>query len=107
MKEIIAEVFQAEDKVNVVLKQARERAAEVKRIAESEASETVAQAKQEAREILQAAVERAKEQAERIRKERLEQVDCDEDALLHGNEETTDRLIEKICRIVLEAEHEK
>jgi len=107
MKKIIAEVFQAEDKVDAVLKEARQRAADIRRQAESDASETVAEARRQAREIRQTSVEKAREQAELLRKEKLEQAQRDEDALLESSEGSTEGLVEEICRIVLEAEYEE
>ena len=59
MKQIIKEVFQAEEKVSEILKQARNKALEIRRSVEKENSEKMSDAKQKAREIIQTTVEDA------------------------------------------------
>ena len=110
MKRIIEDVLEAEEKVGVILKQAREKASEIRRSAESEISEKTNEAKKEAREIVQTAVEEAKIEAERIRAEKLERVDAEKDALLSGKSPNDDRkdvidgLVDEICNVIRSTE---
>ncbi|UCF14947.1 MAG: hypothetical protein JSW59_16175, partial [Phycisphaerales bacterium] len=82
MKRIIKDVLEAEEKVGAILKQAREKASEIKRSVENEITEKTNEARQSAREVVQTAVEDAKKEAERIRAEKLELVDSEKDFLL-------------------------
>jgi vacuolar-type H+-ATPase subunit H len=103
MKRIIEDVLEAEAKVNAVLKQAREKAAAIRRSAENEMSEKTNEAKKQAREIVQTAVEDAKREGERIRAEKLEQVEAEKDALLSGRspeDDEIDGLIDEICNVI-------
>jgi len=106
MKRIIEDVLEAEEKVGVILKQAREKAFEIRRSAENEMSEKTNEAKQAAREIVRIAVEDAKRDAERIRAEKLELVDAQKDTLLSGKSSNDDRkdvidnLVDEICNVI-------
>lgn len=108
MKRIIEDVLETEQKVNAILKQAREKAAEIRRSAENEMSEKTNEAKKEAREIVQGAVEEAKKEAERIRREKLELVDVEKDALLSGGTDdkkaVIDGLVNEICNVITSTE---
>ena len=110
MKRIIEDVLEAEEKVGVILKQAREKAFEIRRSAENEMSEKTNEAKQAAREIVRIAVEDAKRDAERIRTEKLELVDAQKDTLLSGKSSNDDRkdvidgLVDEICNVIKSTE---
>ena len=71
MKRIIEEVLQAEERVGGIIKQAREKAAEIKRSAEKESTEKLNDAKQQALAIVQTTVENAKKEAEHISEDKL------------------------------------
>ena len=101
MKQIIKEVFQAEEKVGEILKQARNKASEIRHAVEKENAEKMADAKQKAREIIQTAVEEAKNQAERTRQEKLDKARQEKDTLLKDKKETIDNLVDQICNIVI------
>lgn len=107
MKRIIEDVLQTEEKVNEILKQARERAAEIRRSAENDISENMNVAKQRAREIVQTAVEDAKKDAERIRAEKLEQADRQKDVLFNESADVVGGLVDDICKVIMTAEYEK
>jgi len=107
MKRIIEDVFQAEEKVSLVLGQARNKASEIRQSVEKEISDKMSDAKQKAREIIQANVEDAKKEAERIREEKLKQADQEKDTLLNNNTDTIDNLVGNICNIILTTEYEK
>ena len=107
MKQIIKEVFQAEEKVGEILKQARNKASEIKQSADKENSEKTSEAKQKAREIIQTTVEEAKKEAERIRQEKLEQARQEKDSLLKDKKEAIDNLVDHICNIIINTEYEK
>jgi vacuolar-type H+-ATPase subunit H len=107
MKRIIEEVLEAEEKVSVILKRARDKASEIRRSAEKDISEKMSDAKQKAREIMQAAVEDAKKEAERIREEKLKQADREKETLFNNNADTIDNLVDDICKIMLATEYEK
>ena len=107
MKRIIEEVFEAEEKVDTVLRQAREKASEIRHSAEKDVSEKISDAKQRALEIMRAAVEDAKKEAERIREEKLKQADQEKDTLFNNNADTIDDLVDDICKIILTTEYEK
>ena len=104
MKEIIEEVFKAENKVTEILRQAREKASEIRQSADKESSEKINEAKQQARQIIQIAVENAKKEAENIRLEKLRQADLEKDAIL-SQKQTIDSLIDKICNIIIATEY--
>lgn len=76
MKLIIEEVLQAEEKVNAVLAQAREKASEIRLPVEKEISEKTNGAKKQAQQIIRSAIEDTEKEAERIRGERLQQRKC-------------------------------
>ena len=107
MKKIIEEVFQAEERVNEILKQARGKASEIKHSAEKEISEKMSDAKQKTREIIQTTAENAKIEAKRIREETLEQADRQRDTLLNNKTDAIENLVDDICSIILTTEHEK
>jgi len=107
MKKIIEEVLQTEEKVGVILGQARNKASEIRQSAEKEISEKMSDAKQKAREIIQTTVENAKKEAEHIREEKLEQAGQEKDTLLNKNTDTMDNLVDNICNIILTTEYEK
>ncbi len=107
MKRIIEEVLQAEERVGAILKQARNKASEIRRSAEKDISEKMSDAKQKAREIIQATVEDATKEAERIREEKLKQADQEKDTLLNNNTDTIGNLVDNICNIILTTEYEK
>jgi vacuolar-type H+-ATPase subunit H len=104
MKEIIEEVFKAEEKVNIIIKQARGKASEIRQSAEKENTDKISEAKQKAREIVQTAIENAKKEAELTREEMLKHADREKESLL-GNKEAIDGLIDNICNIILATEY--
>jgi vacuolar-type H+-ATPase subunit H len=107
MKQIIKEVFQAEERVGEILKQARNKASEIRRAVEKENAEKMADAKQKAREIIQTTVEEAKKEAERTRQEKLNQAHQERETLLKSKKETIDNLVDRICDIIVNTEYEK
>jgi len=107
MKRIIEDVLLAEEKVGVILRQARERASEIKRSAENEISERMNEAKQKAREIVQTTVEEAKKEAERTAAEKLEQANREKDALLNNRTDAIDGLVNDICNLIMSEVPEK
>lgn len=107
MKRIIEDVLQAEEKVGAILKQAREKASEIRRSAEGEISEKMNEAKQKAREIVQATVEDAKKDAERVSAEKIEQADREKDALLNERTDVIDGLVNDICNLIMTRGYER
>jgi vacuolar-type H+-ATPase subunit H len=101
MKRIIEDVLQVEERVGVILKQARDKAAEIRRSAEKEISEKMSDAKQQAREIVQATVEDAKKEAELIAEEKIKQAEKQKDALFNDRTDAIDNLVDNICSIIL------
>jgi vacuolar-type H+-ATPase subunit H len=95
------DVLQAEEKVGVILRQAREKGSEIRRSAENEISERMNEAKQKGREIVQTTVEDAKKDAERISAEKLEQADREKDAMLNDRTDVIDGLVTDICNLVM------
>ena len=106
MKQIIKEVLKAEERVDAALSQARNKASEIITSVEREVAEKLSEAKERTREIIQTAVEEAEGQAKATRAEKLKQTDQQEEAMLHENADAIDDLVDRICRIVLDAEHE-
>lgn len=107
MKRIIEDILKAEDQVSAILKQARERASEIKQSAEKEISEKMSEARRKALEIKQAAVEEAKNEAERIREEKLSSAEKQQDALLNDDAGRIEPLVDRICEIILKTEFAK
>ena len=107
MKQIIKEVFQAEEKVGEILNQARQKASEIRRSADNENAEKISEAKQKAKEIILTTVEQAKKEAEQIRLEKLEQAKQEKDSLLRDKQDIIDNLVEHICNIIITTEYEK
>lgn len=106
MKRIIEEVLQAEEKVGAILKEARNRASEILRFAEKEVSEKISETKEQARELIKTTVEDAREEGRRIGDEKLKATDSEKDTLFENNAQTTSKLVDNICKIVLTTEHE-
>ncbi len=107
MKRIIEDVLQAEEKVSSIIKEARDKAAEIRRTTDNEITEKMNEARLQAREIVQAAVEEAKKEAERLSKDKLEQVDRRKDSLLNNRADEIDDLVGDICSMILTTESEK
>ena len=107
MKKIIEEVLQTEEKVSVVLAQARNKASEIRQSVEKEISEKTNDVKQKAREIIQTTVEEAKIEAEHLREEKLKQADQEKNTLFNNNTDTMDNLVDNICNIILSTEYKK
>jgi|WetSurMetagenome_2_1015567.scaffolds.fasta_scaffold209000_2 vacuolar-type H+-ATPase subunit H len=103
MKQIIEDVFQAEQKIDEILKQAREKAQQIKLSAEKTGADKVNEAKQKAREIIQEAIEVAKKNAENIRQDKLKQSQAEKDAILKKSD-IIDKLVNEICNIILATE---
>ena len=99
--------FQAEEKVGIILEQARNKASEIRRSVEKEVVEKMSDAKQKAREVIQTTVEDAKKEAELIKEEKLKQADQENDALLSNNTDTINNLVDNICNIILTTEYDK
>lgn len=104
MKRIIEDVLEAEERVGAIIEEARERAAEIRRSAESESSRKISDAKDKTREMAHAVVEEARKEAERLSKEKLEQVDRRKDTLVKNRAEVIEDLVEKICEMILTTE---
>ncbi len=107
MKEIIQEVLQAEENVSARLKEARAQAAEIRSSAENEVSERLKEAKTQARELVQSMVEQAREEAQQHKAERLKQADEADEALIKGDSDTVDKLVDDICTLIVSTEHDK
>jgi vacuolar-type H+-ATPase subunit H len=103
MKQIIEEVFKAEQKVDEILRQAREKALQIKQSAEKTGIDNINEAKQKMREIINSAIENAKKEAESIRQEKLKQAEAQKDAMLSKGDEIN-KLIDDICGIVMKTE---
>ena len=101
MKEIIEEVLQAEQKVDGIVREAREKASQIKRSAEKDVSETISEAQEKAREIMLSRVEEAKKEAERIRREKLEEAERQREELVAKHEETIESLVDQIRGVIL------
>ena len=107
MKEIIQEVLQAEENVGERLKQARAQGAQLLAEAETEASERIKQAKEEARALMNTLVEQARTEAEHYKEERLQQTAESDEALMAGDSETLETLVESICALIVSTEYDK
>jgi len=107
MKRIIEEVLEAEEKVDEILKQARQEASEIARSAEKEISEKMNSARQEALDLIKNAVEDAKKEGERIGAETLKQADREKDTLVKDKKDAIDGLVDNICSIILTMEYER
>ena len=105
MKRIIEEVLQAEERVGDIIKQAREKAAEIKLSAEKGNTEKLNDAKQQALVIVQTTVENAKKEAERISEENLQKTKEEKDILLNEKSAEIDSLVDNICEIILTTGH--
>ncbi len=101
MKRIIEEVLQAEERVGDIIKQAHEKAAEIKHSAEKENTEKLNDAKQQALAIVQTTVENTKKEAERISEEKLKKARSQKDILLNEKSAEIDTLVDNICEIIL------
>jgi vacuolar-type H+-ATPase subunit H len=105
MKQIMQDVLKAEERVNAILKQARERASQIRQSAEKEIAEKISEAKCQALEITQTTIEDARTEAERIKEEKLAEAERQQRGLLNDDTGKTDRLVDKICEIVLRTEY--
>jgi len=107
MKKIIEEVLQTEEQVKAILKQAREKATEIKLSAERDSIKKTNKAKEEAQIIIQTLVEEAKKQAEDVRNEKLKKSDRQADTLLDDRKEIVDNLVDTICDLVATTAEQK
>lgn len=107
MKQIIEEVLKAEQKISTDLKEARRKASEILRSVETENLKKVNDASRKARDIIQTSIEGAKRQTELIRKESLGQAQRDKEDLLKSNTNAIDTLVDEICKIILNTEHNR
>ena len=107
MKKIVEEVLEAEKKLDTILRQARQKASEIRLAAEKDMSEQTNNARQQTREIIQTAIEDAKQQAQRERHQRLEQADKAKDVIIQENADKINSLVDSICDIVLSTEYER
>lgn len=106
MRKIVKEILEAESRVGAILQQARERASEMRRSAESEISEETGAARQQARGIVQAAVAEAGRESEQIREEALRRADRQAEALRNGRTDVIEDLVTRICKVILSTECE-
>ncbi len=110
MKQIIKEVFEAEEKAGAILRQAQSQAAEIRQAAEREVSESLSAAKEQARQIIQSAVEEAKRQADEVCQQKLRDAEQARETLLgpgKGRDAADlDALVETLCHVVQNTEHE-
>lgn len=106
MKRIIEEVFEAEEKVSAILRQAQMQASEIRQSAEREISESLGGAKDRARQIIQTTVEQAKKEAEQIRDERLRKAESACGELVGNSTRNLDGLVETLCQVVRTTEYE-
>ena len=107
MKQIMEDVLKAEERVNAILKQARERASEIRKSVEKEISDKMSETRRQALQITQDAVDQARKEAERIKQEKLETAEQRQRALLNDDTGAIDRLVNDICAIVLKTEYSK
>ncbi len=107
MKQIMQDVLKAEERVSATLKQARERASEIRQSAEREISEKMSEARRKAVEITQTTVEEARKEAERVKEEKLAKAEQQQCALLNDDTGKIDRLVGTICEIILKTEYAK
>ena len=105
MKQIIEEVFEAEKRANEIIKQAKQKASQIRQAAEKENMEKIAQAKQQAKEIIQKTVEDAKNEAQNFRQEKLKQAEGEKESIL-TNEKALNNLVDNICNIIISTETE-
>jgi len=106
MRKIVKEIFEAEARVNAILREARERAAEIRRSAEKEMSEQVSDARRQALGMVQGAVEEARKEVAGIREEALRRADQQGSALRSGKAEAMDDLVNRVCAVILNTECE-
>jgi len=107
MKRIIEEVLQTEERLNDIIKQAREKAAAIKHSVEKETSEKLNEAKQQALIIVQTAIENAKKEAEHISDDKLKKAKEEKDILLNEKSAEIDKLVDNICEIILTTENKR
>ncbi|MFH1717540.1 MAG: hypothetical protein ABIF19_09340 [Planctomycetota bacterium] len=107
MKQIMEDVLKAEEKVNAILRQARERASEIRQSAEKEISAQMSEARRRALEITQTAVEDARKEAEHIKEEKLAKAEQQQHALLNDETGEISHLVDSICEIILKTEYAK
>jgi vacuolar-type H+-ATPase subunit H len=106
MRRIVKEIFDAESRVDAILQQARERAAEIRRAADKEMSERVSDARRQAQGIAQAVVEEARKEVAGIREDALRRADQQGSALRSDKAEVMDELLNRICAALLNTERE-
>ena len=105
MKQIIEDVFQAEQKVDKILNDAREKASQIKMSADKQGTDKVNEAKKKAQEIIQTSIENAKREAENLRIEKLKQAEVEKENLLN-KKDIIDKIVDEICNVVLETDYD-
>lgn len=101
MKQIIEEVLQAEAAAAERLKAAREQAAAITAKAEAASLERINQAKERCRQEMQALVEEATRSADQVKAQMIDQAQQQSRNLLEKNSAGVDKLVQRICEIVL------
>jgi len=104
MKQVIEEVLQAEERVGVLLKGAREQADQIRRSTEQEISTLLNDARAEAQASTQSFLEDAKKEAEQIKADRLKLADQAKDRLLNDNADKVGDLVKNVCDLVMTTE---
>lgn len=102
MKQIIEEVLQAEKNVSAILKDAREKAVEIKKATEKQMATDLSRAKEKAQEIAIEKTEAAKKESETICEEMLKTADKEKENFLAMHSDSVDTLVNKICSLVTE-----
>jgi len=106
MRKIVKEILETESRIGEILQQARQKASEMRLVADRETSEQIGDARREARGIVQAAVEEAQKESEQIRVQTLTRADQRASASLDGKTDRIEDLVTRLCAVILNVESE-
>jgi vacuolar-type H+-ATPase subunit E/Vma4 len=104
MEKIIEEILSAENNVNQILQDAREKALAIKKNIDDEVSEKTGAAREQAKQIIHNAIERAKTDTIKRRDERLAHAEEQDRAFLTAKRREIGSLVDVITRQIISIE---
>ena len=106
MKEIVNEILQTEKKVEETLRKAREKASEMKLLAEREASQKIEEARKKAQEIISTRLEDERQKARKLKEDKLKKAEENSNAILASNKKKVNALVTDLVELIIQTVHD-
>ncbi|MBN1696382.1 MAG: hypothetical protein JW881_02605 [Spirochaetales bacterium] len=107
MQEIVDEVLKAEEEAEAVVKDARQKAMEMKTNAENRVSDKMKKAKEDAQISIQNAVKTAKDQARAAHEKAIKEAEEANNEFYKKNEKKIRLVIDEVARLILIPEYDR